>query len=135
MEWLLGRATGYVGVTNYLGERFLASDSAMTAFLQGLRSRGLAFVDDGQARRRPGAWARASADRIVDQTQDAAAIVAALNALEAAARDDGQALGAGYGFPITVQAAARWAEGLQARGVQLAPASALARRPGVSRAQ
>lgn len=134
MEWLLGRATGYAGVTNYLGDRFVQSDGAMTAFLQVLRARGLGFIDDGQARRRPGAWARASADRVVDETQDAAAIVAALNALETAARDNGQALGSGYGFPVTVQAAARWAQGLEARGLQLAPASALAQRPGVSRA-
>ena len=32
MEWLLSRAAGYVGVTNYLGERFVASDSGMSAF-------------------------------------------------------------------------------------------------------
>jgi uncharacterized protein len=24
MDWLLGRATGYFGVTNYLGDRFAA---------------------------------------------------------------------------------------------------------------
>lgn len=133
MEWLLGRATGYAGVVNYLGDRFVRSDSAMGAFLQMLRARGLAFIDDGQARRRPGAWARASADRVVDETQDPAAIVAALNSLEATARDQGQALGSGYGFPVTVQAAARWAQGLNERGLQLAPASALAQRPGVAR--
>ena len=26
LQWLLSRATGYFGVTNYLGSRFLASD-------------------------------------------------------------------------------------------------------------
>ena len=50
--------------------------------------------------------------------------------LEAAARSDGQALGSGYGFPVTVASAARWAQGLEERGIQLAPASALAQRPG-----
>ena len=31
---------------------------------------------------------------------------------------------------VTVEAAARWTAGLEARGLQLAPASAMTRRPG-----
>lgn len=134
LNWLLGRATGYFGVTNYFGAAFFESDSATTAFMARMRSRGLAFIDDGQARRRQGAYARASASRIVDETQQADSILAALNGLEALARQDGQALGGGYGFPVTVNTAAIWAQGLEARGIQLAPASALATRPGVRRA-
>lgn len=130
MAWLLGRATGYFGVTNYLGDRFVTSDAGMSAFLGILRQRGLAFFDDGVARRRPGAWSRASADTIVDETQTPAAIIARLNALEAAAKTRGAALGTGFAYPVTVEAAARWTAGLEARGVQLAPASALAARPG-----
>lgn len=130
LDWLLGRATGYFGVTNYLGDRFVTSDGAMSAFLGVMRSRGLAFVDDGSARRRPGAYTRASADRIIDEVQSPAAIVAQLNALEAAARENGDAMGAGFSYPVTVEAAARWADGLSDRGLQLAPASAMTRRPG-----
>ena len=33
MAWLLSRATGYFGVTNYLGDRFAGSDTGMNAFL------------------------------------------------------------------------------------------------------
>jgi uncharacterized protein len=130
LDWLLGRASGYFGVTNYLGERFVASDGGMAAFLGVMRSRGLAFVDDGSARRRPGAYARASADRIIDEVQSPAAIVAQLNALEAAARENGDALGTSFSYPVTVEAAARWTAGLEDRGLQLAPASAMTRRPG-----
>lgn len=130
LDWLLGRATGYFGVTNYLGDRFVTSDGAMSAFLGVMRSRGLAFIDDGSAARRPGAYARASADRIVDQVRTPDAVVAQLNALEAAARQDGSALGTGFSYPVTVEAAARWAAGLDNRGLQLAPASAITVRPG-----
>src|SRR5690606_31953437 len=123
LDWLLGRAMGYFGVTNYLGDRFVTSDGAMSAFLGVMRGRGLAFIDDGSAARRPGAYARASADRIVDQVRTPGAVVAQLNALEASARQDGAALGTGFSYPVTVEAAARWAAGLDERGLQLAPAS------------
>jgi hypothetical protein len=47
LEWLLSRATGYFGVTNYLGARFVASPTAMAGFTRALHQRGLAFIDDG----------------------------------------------------------------------------------------
>ena len=134
LNWLLGRASGYFGVTNYFGSAFIASDASVSPFMQRMRARGLAFIDDGQARHRQGAYARASANRVVDEAQDAASILAALNGLEAAARSNGQALGTGLGFPVTVATAARWVQGLNERGIQLAPASALAGRSGVRRA-
>lgn len=130
MNWLLGRATGYFGVTNYMGDRFATSDAGMTAFMAILRQRGVAFLDDGSMSRRPGAWARASANRIIDEEQSPAAIVAQLNALEALAKGNGQALGTGFSYPVTVEAVARWTAAMDARGLQLAPASAMTQRPG-----
>lgn len=130
MNWLLGRATGYFAVTNYMGDRFANSDAGMSAFMAILRQRGVAFLDDGSMSRRPGAWARASANRIIDEEQSPAAIVAQLNALEALAKGNGQALGTGFSYPVTVEAVARWTAAMDARGLQLAPASAMTQRPG-----
>jgi polysaccharide deacetylase 2 family uncharacterized protein YibQ len=130
MNWLLGRATGYFGVTNYLGDRFRTSEDGMAAFTGVLRQHGVAFLDDGSMSRSRGAWARASANRVIDEQQSPAAIVGQLNALEALAKGRGQALGSGFSYPVTVEAVARWTAGLDARGLQLAPASALANRPG-----
>ncbi|SFS36609.1 divergent polysaccharide deacetylase family protein [Brevundimonas viscosa] len=130
LNWLLSRATGYFGVTNYLGDRFAGSEAGMTAFTGLLRQRGVAFLDDGSMSRSRGAWARASANRIIDEQQSPAAIVGQLNALEALAKARGQAMGSGFSYPVTVEAVARWAAGLDARGLQLAPASAMANRPG-----
>jgi len=130
MNWLLSRATGYFAVTNYLGDRFMTSDEGMNAFMGMLRSRGVAFIDDGSMSRRPGAWARASANRVIDEEQTPASIVGQLNALEALAKARGQAMGTGFSYPVTVEAVARWTAGLDARGLQLAPASAMASRPG-----
>jgi len=125
LEWVLSRASGYYGLTNYLGSRFLASDPAMAGFTGALRSRGLAFVDDGQAARKGGGLPRASADRVVDEQLSESAIAQQLTALEVSAGQHGQALGSGFAYPLTLTQAARWTEALEQRGFQLAPASAL----------
>jgi uncharacterized protein len=128
LEWLLSRATGYFGVTNYLGSKFLASPSAMSVFEASLKQRGLAFVDDGSALHIGGGIPRASADRIVDDQLDGAAIEAQLTALETQAQRSGQALGSGFAYPITLQEAVHWSQGLAARGIVLAPVSALTQK-------
>ena len=125
LEWLLSRATGYFGVTNYLGARFVATPTAMSTFSQALRLRGLAFIDDGSAARTAGGIQRASADRIIDDQLAGDSINAQLAALEATAQRGGKALGAGFAYPVTLEAASSWARGLEARGFQLAPASAV----------
>ena len=124
LEWLLSRATGYFGLTNYLGSRFMTTPTAMAGFTGALKQRGLAFIDDGSAGRGGGPM-RASADRVIDEDLSAEAIDRQLTMLEAAARAKGQALGSGFAYPVTVDQATRWAQGLADRGFQLAPASAL----------
>ena len=128
LDWLLSRATGYFGVTNYLGSKFVTSDVGMAAFCTDLRQRGLAFVDDGSAARRGGDVPRASADRVIDDQLAGDSIDKQLLALEASALQNGQALGAGFAYPITLTQVRAWAAGLAQRGYQLAPASALTTR-------
>jgi len=128
LEWLLSRATGYFGVTNYLGSKFVASPTAMNVFAGDLRQRGLAFIDDGSASQVGGGLPRASADRIVDDQLDGPAIEAQLTALETQASRAGHALGSGFAYPVTLEEAARWTQGLAARGIDLVPASALTTR-------
>jgi uncharacterized protein len=128
LEWLLSRATGYFGVTNYLGGKFIQTPGAMDLLSGDLRQRGLAFIDDGSAAQIGGGLQRASADRIVDDQLDGAAIDAQLTALETQASRAGKALGSGFAYPITLQEAVRWTSGLDGRGFQLVPASALMAR-------
>lgn len=128
LEWLMSRATGYFGLTNYLGSRFLSSDPAMATFTTVLKSRGLAFVDDGQAAGRGLGIPRASAGRIIDEQLSGEAIDAQLLALEAQALQNGQALGSGFAYPLTISQVAEWTRAVEARGYQLAPASALMKR-------
>lgn len=126
LEWILSRATGYFGVTNYLGSRFLTSDGAYQTFAAALRGRGLAFVDDGSAARRNGpGLVRGSAERVIDDQLNQGAIDQQLVALEAAALQRGQSLGSGFAYPVTLEKVAQWSRSLDQRGFQLAPASAL----------
>ncbi|MFZ5669437.1 MAG: divergent polysaccharide deacetylase family protein [Pseudomonadota bacterium] len=128
LEWLLSRATGYFGLTNYLGSRFMATPTAMNAFSGALKARGVAFVDDGAAAGKGAGPMRASASRVIDDDLSAEAIGRQLTALEASARAGGQALGSGFAYPVTVDVAAAWARTLPDRGFQLAPVSALMRK-------
>ncbi|HEY5070861.1 MAG TPA: divergent polysaccharide deacetylase family protein [Caulobacteraceae bacterium] len=125
LEWLLSRATGYYGLTNYLGSKFTASSAAMATFDGALRARGLAFIDDGSAPAAGGGLPRASANRIIDDQLSATAIDQQLTALETQASRSGFAVGSGFAYPVTLEEATRWASALSDRGYQLAPASAV----------
>jgi len=129
LEWVMSRATGYFGLTNYLGSKFVTTNTAMTTFMLGVRQHGLAFVDDGSAVRVSGGGApRASADKIIDDQLAGDSIDRQLLALEASALQNGQAMGSGFAYPITLDEVGKWAQALPQRGYQLAPASALMMR-------
>jgi polysaccharide deacetylase 2 family uncharacterized protein YibQ len=51
-----------------------------------------------------------------------------LEGLELAAKQNGQALGVGSAYPVTIDQLARWSREASARGFQLAPASAVMAR-------
>jgi hypothetical protein len=72
LEWLLSRATGYFGVTNYLGGKFLKSEEALNPFVGALKARGLAFLDDGSAARSRQAAASAERARTASSTSSSA---------------------------------------------------------------
>ena len=130
---LMGKATGYFGVTNYQGARFATDAAAATPVMKVLKDRGLVFLHDGAAARSvlPQAANQTGldftvADRIVDAELSADAIDRELLALEALAIQNGKAIGVGFAYPVTIEQFRLWAEGLKAKGYQLAPASASA---------
>ncbi len=125
LNWALSRATGYFAVSNYQGSAFFKDKAGTATFLSNLKSRGVAFIDDGQAKGLQGAWARGSADRIIDNQINATAINAQLAGLEATAKNRGNALGTGFAYPVTLAVALNWTQSLNAKGLQLAPASAI----------
>lgn len=132
LRWLMSRFSGYVGVLNFLGARFTAEPEALTPVLRDIAGRGVAFVDDGTSPRsqalavahQVGATA-ARADVVIDADQKREAIDKALDRLERIAHEKGAALGIASAIPQSVELVARFARGLEARGIALVPASAV----------
>jgi polysaccharide deacetylase 2 family uncharacterized protein YibQ len=132
MVWALTRVTGYAGVTNLLGGRFLADADSLAPVMTYLARRGLLFFDNGAASHsvapdvaeRVGAPFAQSASTI-DSIQTAMEIDRRLSDLETVARSRGGATGTGFLYPVTTQRVAQWAQGLAERGFVLVPASAI----------
>lgn len=134
LAWLLSRSAGYAGVINYQGARLGASPAPLSRIFARLEARGLTVFHDGAGRRpvieaagREANSRLVLADRVIDSDPSPGAVETRLLELEALALQNGSALGSGFAYPVTVEAAAAWAEGLSQRGYVLAPASHVAR--------
>jgi polysaccharide deacetylase 2 family uncharacterized protein YibQ len=138
LRWQMGRFVGYAGIVNHLGGKFTADARALTPALGEIAARGLFYVDDGSSPRSLArdvaptlGLAAAAADVVVDADAAPAAIDAALTRLEALARARGAAIGVASALPSSLDRIAPWSAGLEARGVELVPVSAMtARAPG-----
>jgi polysaccharide deacetylase 2 family uncharacterized protein YibQ len=136
LVWALTRFTGYTGVTNLLGSRFMSDPDSLEPVLTYLQRRGLLFFDNGSvthsaapdvAQRLNAPFAQAAAG--IDTIQTAMEIDRQLSALETAARAHGSAAGSGFIYPVTIERVAAWAQGLSGRGFVLVPASAIVAQP------
>ncbi len=132
LTWSLTRFTGYAGVTNLLGGRFLGDPDSLEPVMTFLARRGLFFFDSGPATRSaaPDVAQRLDAPYVqsstsLDTIQTAMEIDQRLSDLETRARLNGSASGVGFLYPVTVERVAEWAKGLPGRGFVLVPASAI----------
>mgnify|MGYP001050835781 CR=1 FL=1 len=124
--WQLSRFQGYVGVTNFMGARFVASDAAMQPILREAAKRGLGYFDDGTAPRSVAASQAqtlpfAKADLSIDGLPTPAEIDKALANLESLAKSRGNAIGIASGLPVSIERIAKWAKTLDSRGIMLVP--------------
>jgi len=136
LDWAMSRFTGYAGVTNLLGQRFLADSDALSPTMVQMARRGFYFYDNGAVPQsvapdvagRSG-MAFAKATETLDDVQSALEIDRHLSDLEAEARTHGTAIGSGFLYPVTVARIAAWAKGLEGRGFVLVPVSAIVTLP------
>lgn len=132
LTWSLTRFTGYAGITNLLGARFMDDRDALAPVMVFLQRRGLMFFDNGGSTHStaPGiahilGAPYAQSDSDIDTIQTGMEIDRRLSDLESRARATGSASGTGLINPVTIDRVANWAKGLQGRGFVLVPASAI----------
>ncbi len=139
--WVLSRITGYVGVTTAFGqmhgERLASVPDQLDEVLQEVARRGLLFVDGRTAQPvLPYAWNR-SADIVVDaDPTNTATLDQRLDALTRLALERGSALGiVSVPRPVTLARVGAWTNTLAAKGLALAPVSALVLSPAKQEAE
>nr|WP_247884144.1 divergent polysaccharide deacetylase family protein [Azospirillum sp. OGB3] len=133
LEWSLGKAVGYIGITSTTGSKFTANPDAVNPVIAAMKARGLMVLD---ARANPRSVAgtlagqagvpRAFADRVIDRDLSRGAIDDQLAELEAIAKANGAAVGIGAPYPSTIERINLWLTGLADRGIAIVPVSALA---------
>ena len=131
LRWLMSRFTGYAGVMNHLGGRFMSDETALYGALSEIAQRGLFFLDDGASPQSQAAalapklsLPHARVDVVIDQRNTPQAMDAALAQLESQAREKGVAIGFANATPGAIARVARFARDLERRGLALAPVSA-----------
>lgn len=136
LNWSLSRFTGYVGITNLLGARFMSEQSTIEPLLKETARRGLIFFDDGTSRgslaltaARHAGGAVAAGTLVLDDVQTKESVDKKLAELETEARRSGSAIGVASAFPVSIARIATWAEGAETRGFTLVPISTLASKP------
>jgi len=132
LTWAMTRFSGYAGVTNLLGGRFLADTDSLEPVMTFVSRRGLLFFDSGSGGRSAVPEVASQLDApfaqsvvTIDAIQTGMEIDQRLSELETRARASGSAAGTGFLYPLTVERIGAWAQGLAGRGFVLVPASAI----------
>jgi polysaccharide deacetylase 2 family uncharacterized protein YibQ len=127
LSWHLSRFQGYAGIANFMGARFVATDTAMAPIVREAAKRGLGYFDDGSARSvAPSLTATqavpfAKADVAIDAVPTSGEIDRALAKLEELAKERGIAVGVASALPISIERISVWSRTLDSHGVLLVP--------------
>jgi polysaccharide deacetylase 2 family uncharacterized protein YibQ len=131
LHWLMSRFTGYIGLTNFMGDKLMRADKSYAALLEEINRRGLLFLDDGLSE---GSGTKPLAGKIglpvgvADRVHEAGAgksLDTQLDEIEMLARKKGSAILTVPALPANIDKIAVWERGLAARGLVLAPLSAI----------
>ena len=129
LRWALGRFTGFPGLVFAPGSPALDSGATMAPLISDPSLQGLVWAHAG-AKGLGGAPAEIAAAIVsIDAATTPREIDAAFERLEAAARQTGAALAIVSPTPVALDRLKAWTGSLDAKGIVLAPASALAVAP------
>jgi polysaccharide deacetylase 2 family uncharacterized protein YibQ len=133
LQWLMSRFQGYVGLTNYMGARFTASEPSLSPVLKEAAKRGLIYLDDGTSPRSlAGQIAGANnlpfakAGVLLDAVPTPVEIDRALARMEMIAKERGIAVGVTAALPVAIDRIAKWSKAAESRGFTLVPITAVA---------
>jgi polysaccharide deacetylase 2 family uncharacterized protein YibQ len=127
LYWHLSRFQGYAGIANFMGARFVATDTAMAPIVKEAAKRGLGLFDDGSARSVAPSLAAtqavpfAKADVPIDAVPTSGEIDRALAKLEGLAKERGVAVGVASALPISIERISAWTRTLDSHGLLLVP--------------
>jgi uncharacterized protein len=131
LRWHMSRFTGYAGIVNYQGSRFLSMPKPLRPVLGEVKDRGLYFLEDGSmALSSTEASAKITKTKVqrakvvIDADPSPEAIISALTLLEEQATGTGFAIGTGSGLEVTIDTVGEWAKAAAERGIVLVPISA-----------
>lgn len=132
----LSQFTGFVGINNHMGSRLTQDDAAMRLVMAELKQRGVYFVDSKTIGSSVGAEIAAETgipyaerDVFLDHEMTPEFVSKALSQLENKARKNGYAIAIGHPHQVTIDALTAWLPTLKDKGLTLAPASAVVKRP------
>ena len=137
LQWLMSRFTGYVGVTNEMGSRFITSNQDIRPVLEIFHNRGLMFVDNRVTSRSVAIrvaqdvglpWA--AGDRSIDRNPSRQYIDDKLAEIQRIALDKGSAVAMALPYPVTFERLALWLPKLEEEGFVVAPVSAVIHQQG-----
>jgi len=141
LEWALSRIQGQVGAIgaegSMRGERFATNGELLGAVQLALTARGLMYVEARPGGPQPARAFGRAVDLVIDEPSSTRAeVTRRLVELEALARSQGGAVGlAADPVPSVVAAIEAWAVEATARGILLAPITAMLRRPASAPAE
>ena len=128
LYWHLSRFQGYAGIANFMGGRFVVTDTSMQPIVREAAKRGLGYFDDGSAPQSVAATLAvgeampfARADINIDAVPTALEIDRALARLENLAKDRGTAVGVASALPISIERIGVWIKTLESHGIMLVP--------------
>ena len=129
----MSRFQGYVGIVNYMGARFTASEQALAPVLRETAKRGLIYVDDGSSPRSvAGQIAGATTCPSPRPTSCSTRCrrrprsTARWRGWRWLAREHGIAVGIATALPATIDRIAEWAKAVEGRGIVLVPITMVA---------
>jgi polysaccharide deacetylase 2 family uncharacterized protein YibQ len=126
---------GYAGVNNHMGSRFTGFRPGMETVLRLFKTRGLMFLDSRTSSHSVGdqlaqelGVPSIARHVFLDDDESLDAVRRRLAETEAVARRQGFVVAIGHPHESTLQALNEWLPGLSAKGLALAPATAVLRK-------